>query len=699
MDLRHLLEDARAVKDPGVRAALLEEVIAKADPVADPALVVAARLDLAHQLTRRSQWLAVFDHFDECLRLHDAQPWHFTGDEEERLLTWYTTVIEAMTEFPDVPLSRIEAAMDDVERRLAAGDRATWYLTWVRRRLAQDRGDRAAEAALYVRWQGEHPHPDGLHELPWRIERLVWWGEDAAAAELVPMAWHPELAPFDAQVPVLCQALLPLARAGRLDDAVAAHRAAGIGMARDRHPFELFALCMEFCALTGNCDVAFDLLSLLDNLEQIQRPAGRLHYATAVAVLTKAYMDSGRAAWLVGQTTPMWLLHERMRTIAVDLAAAFDARNGSTAFSDRTRARLDAEPIVAFLPLRPGSVPFVDVRPPPGLSDAELLERCRRHERRGEVEAARACLEAVREGAGPLLGHVLEMKARLHASSDTRELLHQAVDRHRAEGRETLALLAECWLGLRPDEPDGHLLTHRAAEALLAGADDDAAAWAVLWYSYVLAHEGRDDEAYELIWTGIRRAAEHPLTAGFLARVAAAWGRQLGADPDTVRETAEYAVECFVSVGAARRAVEAVDDASLDYIEALWNRLPAGELDELRGRLAYHLGDHAFALGQAVAHHQDYAGPAYGLLVTLHAEGRTIEALDLGLRTIALLERAGHGDHAHFVLADCYDRVGDHGAALVHYQRLIDGFIRRGDTDNPLFRRARAALGTGGGPG
>ena len=111
------------------------------------------------------------------------------------------------------------------------------------------------------------------------------------------------------------------------------------------------------------------------------------------------------------------------------------------------------------------------------MSDGQLLDRVRWHHARDEIAQARACLEAVREPAGPLGGHAAEMWARLHAATDTRETTHWAIARHRERGETTIALLAECWLGLRPDEPDGHALTARAAESLRAGTDDEAAGW------------------------------------------------------------------------------------------------------------------------------------------------------------------------------------------------------------------------------
>lgn len=734
MELRALLDDARQVAEESVRVALLEEVVGHADPVTAPNLAVTARLELAGIHCARGRWLETFAVFDECLRMHDEQPWHFAGAEENALLTWYAFILDSMIDFPDVPLARIRTAMDDVERRLRAGGRSLHPLTAARRRLAQSLGDWPGEEAAFQRWliEGGALRHDS-ESLEWRLERLLLRGDpaslDEAFAMMAPVLSGRQAVRGD-PVPLVCHLLLPLARAGRYDEAVAAHRFVRVAMARGAHRYEYLAMRMEFCALTGNADAAFDLLSLLDGLDGFERAAGRMHFATAVAVLTAAYQRAGRGELLVGfgdgEGVPMWLLHERMRAVATGVAAEFDARNGTTACGDRVRARLAAEPVVDFLPLRPGSIPPVDVRPPAGLTDEALLARARWHDMRCEIEPARACLAAVRDAAGTLAAHVVELRARLHRAADpkdTCDALEWAIARHRENGEETTALLAECWLGLQRGGPDGFAFTARAAGALRAGTDDEAAGWGALWYAYSLTRAGRDREACEALRAGATRAAAHPLAAGVLTRIEAAWRNQLADDPAVVKTLARRAVELFLKAGAGQRAVEAVGDLAAAhtragtlhlfaaYVDKLLHRLPDGEPAQLRGHLRYLRGyflvaggrageavdDLYDALAQTAARQQDTTAAQYHLMLACHAAGRIDEALDLAVTVghrLDLLNEAhaqpepDWADRCRLILADCYDRSARPDAALEEYERLIDGLVRRGATAGPIYRQA-----------
>lgn len=733
-ELRALLEESRGLPPGAERTALLEEIVRHADLDAAPELAVSARLSLAAIYCADGRWAAVFTMFDECLGVHDRRPWHFTRLEEAGLLHWYTFVVDSMVDFHDVPLTRIETALDDVERRLRAGDRDLRALYAVRRRLAHFAADRSAEEYAYERWLAVGgPRPGSVDDIEAQVERLVLRGDRAALAaayDLVASVLNGAVPVDGSAVPLACLMLLPIARTGRHQLAADLHRYVRVAMARGEHRYEHLALRMEFCALTGNAEAAFDLLALLDGFETFERPVGRLWFATAVTVLTGAFIRAGQAETPIdlgdGAGTPIWQLHDRMRDVALDLAGRFDARNGSTACGDRVRARLNAEPVADFLPLRPAGRPPVDIRPPAGLSDAQLLDRARWHDHRCEPDEARACLAAVREAAGPLAAHLVELRAMFHQGPDTVDALRWAADRHREHGEETRALLAECWLGLCDPSAEGPALTAAAAAALRAGTDDRAAAWGEHWLAYALARLGRHEEAYAALRRGAARAAADPLVAGTLVGLEASWRNAASEDPTLVKELAATAVERFVAADAGRKAVAAVDELELAheragtstaftaYVERSLAELPADAPAEFRGHLRYArarariaagfaaevVDDLYDAIGQAGAHRLDTTGPEYHLVIACHAAGRFVEALDAGLvvvdrldglRDAGRLADPDRADDCRLLLADCYRRIDEPWAALGEYERLIETLDARGATADDRYAVARAA--------
>ncbi|BCJ51880.1 hypothetical protein Asp14428_33550 [Actinoplanes sp. NBRC 14428] len=311
------------------------------------------------------------------------------------------------------------------------------------------------------------------------------------------------------------------------------------------------------------------------------------------------------------------------------------------------------------------------------------------------------------------------MRARLHSATDTRETMHWAIARHRERGESTVALLAECWLGLRPDEPDGLALTARAAESLRAGSDDEAVGWADLWYAYALVNQGRFAEAISAVRRGAERSRGHALVEGVLTRIEAAWHNQLGSDPALTKRLAARAIDLFLEVGAGMRAIDAVGDLATaharagtdpefaDLVDALLRRdLPA----ELRGHLRHLRGEHLLGLGRAAeaiddlydAHGQLFARArehrdvALQLMQACAAAGRPREALEAGLlatRPAAESERdPARTNLLRFTMAESYLRIGWLETALPEYESLVDALRRLGDTRTPMYRSAMATL-------
>jgi hypothetical protein len=149
---------------------------------------------------------------------------------------------------------------------------------------------------------------------------------------------------------ILAGALLPLVRTGQVGEARSAFLR---GDMRGEHYIQLEALSMriEFCALTGNEALGMELLAEQTSwLTYTHMDAWeRLVLITGFAVLLRRLNGLGRGSSKVGYTTVNSTMAALESEIA-ELCSRYDKRNGNTAVSDRTAARIAQEPLAAHLP-------------------------------------------------------------------------------------------------------------------------------------------------------------------------------------------------------------------------------------------------------------------------------------------------------------------------------------------------------------
>jgi tetratricopeptide (TPR) repeat protein len=560
---------------PGpARTALLEDIMWRADIGGHSKLASLARRLVAEAYCQDGRWERAFPLFDQCLSEFDLRPWEFGPDEVSDLVRWLTFAAQSMADFPDIPLRQIGDTHQELEQRLRAAGQSPRGLYAARRRLAQMIGDWDAEERAYRQWiAAGGPDPDDVWDFEAELERLVLRGDAASMARAYALA-EPVLSGerrfAEPAVPVQCLMLLPLVRAGEHRKAALVERRIRRAMAQGAHRYEYLGMRVEFYAHTGNEYAGIDLLGLMEGFDAFERPSGKLEFAIAVAVLTGRLTELGRGGTLIDLgdgrgPVSFQALRDRTRGIALDLAARFDARNGSTAYGDRIRARLVAEPVADFVPLRQGSRRRLGLLPPRGLSDEQVLDRAEWHNHRSEPDEARACLAAVGDLPERLAARAVELRAMFFQSPETESGLRWAAEVHQRYGDRQRSLLTRCWLGLwvaydgRAEE--GVALTAEAVAGLRDAGSEWARAWGEHWLAYVLAGQGRRDGAY----AALRRAEAHaarsgdPLVVGVVAGLAATWRNADLADPRQVIELATSATKSFVAVSAGQRAVEAVE--------------------------------------------------------------------------------------------------------------------------------------------
>ncbi|MGW0517438.1 hypothetical protein [Crossiella sp. NPDC003009] len=340
------------------RIAAVEQVVRQADALGRDDLRYAARILSLETYRYGGEPAKSFVPFAWCLAAYDRGE----GDPDLDLdLLWdFKGIVASLADFPEVPLGQTRAVLDDMERRYRQAGHGMNPVHQYRELLARHLGDRDTAAEQFRLWQasprGELSDCDGC-EPNGKINHLVWLGRDEQALATARPVLSGQLNCYEQPQSIRTNLLLPYLRTGRLTEAADAHRGAYPALRHDRAKLGLVAEHLVFCAVTGNHQRGLEILTRhLGWLDEPCTPAAAMRFVAAGAlVLTRApetavrrpaYRDRDAVDW------PSAALRDELTEQALELAARFDARNGTSEQGDQIRATLTAEPLVDELPLR-----------------------------------------------------------------------------------------------------------------------------------------------------------------------------------------------------------------------------------------------------------------------------------------------------------------------------------------------------------
>ncbi|WP_432118122.1 hypothetical protein [Streptomyces sp. bgisy032] len=397
------------------RTLTAEELVDAAEQFDEPVPLVHALLELQEAYTYGSEPRKSPVVFARLLTLFDEQPDVF-DDRLRHLLFWrFKWVANALRQLPEIPLASLRQWLTEMRDRYEKAGLGLQPYYGQAYQLASHLGEDTTLA--YELWAGRTRTRLSDCEACETCERALHHltaGDDARALA----TWEPVLAGKES-----CQeepsrsvsyALLPLLRTGDADRARALHLAGYRGCRRNPSMSAEVGRHLEFCALTGNEARGLELLAENRNLfDEVASPLDQLHFLTGVEVLLQRVELLGHgglpAAGYAGRTWTASGLCAEVRGRADDLAARFDARNGTTAHTDRRRARLDRAPLLDALeltlrtrtldevtPAAPAAPP-ADRTAPAAVPDAlpELVLRARELEEQGHPDA-KACWARLR---------------------------------------------------------------------------------------------------------------------------------------------------------------------------------------------------------------------------------------------------------------------------------------------------------------
>ncbi|CAM5677645.1 hypothetical protein SAFG77S_04814 [Streptomyces afghaniensis] len=482
------------------RTVTAEELADAAEQFAEPVPLVHALLELQEAYTYGAEPRKSPVVFARLLTLFDEQPEVF--DERLRhMLFWrFKWVAHALRQLPEIPLASLRQWLTEMRDRYEKAGLGLQPYYGQAYQLAAHVGEDTTPA--YELWAARTRTRLSDCEACETCERALYHltaGDDERALR----TWEPVLAGKEScqEEPArsVSYALLPLLRTGRTDRARDLHLAGYRGCRRNPSMAQEVGRHLEFCALTGNEARGLELLSENRNLfEEVDSPLDLLGFLTGVEVLLQRVEHLGHGelptAGYAGRTWTVAGLRAEVRGRADDLAARFDARNGTTAHTDRRRSRLDRAPLLEALELTLRSRSLDDVAPAaaPVAATAgrtaaavpdelpELILHARKSEEQGHPDT-HACWSRLRTLVAargythpddPAVGPLVQLRADLLADEASR-----------AGEKDEFALAADLYeeaAGLYDDAGlPGHAAVARAS-ALLACAEipaqgDDAA--------------------------------------------------------------------------------------------------------------------------------------------------------------------------------------------------------------------------------
>ncbi|MFG3019039.1 hypothetical protein ACGFZQ_10895 [Streptomyces sp. NPDC048254] len=395
------------------RTVTAEELVDTAEQFAEPRPLVHALLALQKAYNYGSEPRKSPVVFARLLTLFDEQPDVFDERLRHTLFWRFKWVANALLALPEIPLASLRQWLTEMRDRYAKAGLGLQPYYGQAYRLASHVGEDTAPA--FELWAGRTRTKLSDCEACEICERALYHlaaGDDERALR----TWEPVLAGKEScqEEPArsVSYALLPLLRTGRSDRARELHLTGYRACRRNPAMSGEVGRHLEFCALTGNEARGLELLAENRNLfGEVDSPLDLVSFLTGVEVLLQRVELLGHgdlpAAGYAGRTWTVTGLRAEVRGRAADLAARFDARNGTTAHTDRRTARLDRAPLLDALELTlrarglddvaPAAAPEPAPEPAPLVPEslAELIVRARESEAQGHPDAT-ACWARLR---------------------------------------------------------------------------------------------------------------------------------------------------------------------------------------------------------------------------------------------------------------------------------------------------------------
>ncbi|MFK4086727.1 hypothetical protein ACI2LF_21650 [Kribbella sp. NPDC020789] len=353
-ELIDLLQRAESAPYGKVRSALLEDVVRRADAASEADLAFYSRLALVTAYVMGGEPRKSLVPFARCVADWDAEPEKYR--EYSHLFHWcYKYAPSTLAKFPEVPLDRAYAVLDDMEQRWRLSGHSMHAVHQHRWLVAHHIGDTETAAEQFRLWSTASR--DDLSDCVGcdptsKVHHLNSVGRTADAVALSVNVLDGQLTCAE-QPQQMLTALLPAYVAeGMYDEAVDAHRKAYRLLRNRVGELSEYADHVEFLARTGNELKAIELIERhAAELADPPSPYAEMAFSAAAALALSRVESDLPIRQPQSEAVPAGALVERYTARALELAAQFDARNGTKHRSEQIQRVLTAEPWVEYLPL------------------------------------------------------------------------------------------------------------------------------------------------------------------------------------------------------------------------------------------------------------------------------------------------------------------------------------------------------------
>ncbi|MEN3613347.1 hypothetical protein AAH979_27825 [Plantactinospora sp. ZYX-F-223] len=348
------------------QVAAAEQLIRQVDATGDEQLAFAARMLATAAYYYGGEPARSFVTFSWCLAEFDRNPRPYHQRHLHTLLWYFKHMVSGLLEFPEVPLDRTMAVLDDMERRYRDGGHSLQMVYKYRHQVAVHVGAAEEAAEWYRRWTTA-PRDDlsdcaGCDPTD-QIEYLASLGRHEEAVAMAEPVLAGRLGCVEQPQCVLTALMLPYLHTGRREQARDAHLRAYRRHRTNIANMSLVGEHLTFCALTGNEARGLELLERhLGWLDEAPSPADAMAFAASGALLLHRLAAEGHGELPVQRRghlerpaaeVSVTVLATELAGTARDLAARFDARNGTGAQSAIVAELLGRQPVGGYLPLSP----------------------------------------------------------------------------------------------------------------------------------------------------------------------------------------------------------------------------------------------------------------------------------------------------------------------------------------------------------
>ncbi|MEV4278712.1 tetratricopeptide repeat protein [Actinoplanes xinjiangensis] len=540
-ELWGLLGEAQQLPYGAAQIALIDQVLRHVDTTDDAALKFSARLYATTAYIYGGEPVRAFPTFSWCVADFDRNPSPYHERWMHNLLWLFKNMVHSMTRFPELPLERAYAVLDDMERRYRESGHGLQPVYKHRYLVAQHVGLTDEAADWFRKWQAapRNPLSDCAGCDPTSlVNHLAAEGRFEEAVELATPVLAGDLSCSEQPQSILSELMVVYLKTGRLQEAADAHRRSYLVERNNLADLWGIGDHIDFCARTGNEHRGLEILQRhIDWLDRAPSPAAAMNFAACAVQLLRRIIAIGHGDSPVRRAgrpdTPAAELAVELETFATDLAARFDARNGTGHQSEVIRERMSAEPYGVEVSLSPtarrvpvGTPEPVRVEEPVVTIDesatpAELIDLAEQHYREDQGDALRAVLAAYDarhdDPADPsLAGRLWTLRGFVlpdDAVEETAAAWQRAADLFTEAGDTARASAVRARLALyraRDGEPNAELLSVIDADVAVQEelGDPGSRASALIRLSQVYRLLDRLDDANEVGDRADRVAAE-----------------------------------------------------------------------------------------------------------------------------------------------------------------------------------------------